>query len=113
MRTCERVRVYGFGPSCEGKYGRRYYKHEGDKRVFLGHGYDQELRVIRKMALGGKWLNLPPHIQSSIHAKKFTMVVPPCWRGKNFSRTRALKAQQGHVSDVSPEKVLRAQVSYV
>jgi len=43
LRACERVTIYGFGPSCDGKMGERYYQ---STKLHLGHAYADEMNLL-------------------------------------------------------------------
>lgn len=76
MTVCEKIFVLGFGPSCSGVVGARYYNsHAGPKHW---HHYDDELTLLEKATRHGAEAMIPPDAQSMIRAKSVQVMLPSC-----------------------------------
>jgi len=80
MSRCESVSLFGFGPSCGGEGGARYYPSSAV--VFPWHHYDEELMLLKRAsalgALGTKVL-VPPEARRWIgRATEVKAMFPPC-----------------------------------
>jgi len=109
LHTCDEVAIYGFGPTCDGELGARYY--ENDRPVWLGHGYNAELEMLKGLAHEG--IEVPSDLQSLIHAQTFTMNVPKCLEAKAFWKSSAPPTFARSVSPVPMKKLLKARVNYI
>lgn len=76
MTTCENVSILGFGPSCSGVLGDRYYT--GATGPTAWHHYAEELMLMKKAARLGTKAMIPPEVRSAIHAKTVEVRLPQC-----------------------------------
>mmetsp|Transcript_54223 Transcript_54223/g.168166 ORF Transcript_54223/g.168166 Transcript_54223/m.168166 type:complete len:363 (+) Transcript_54223:59-1147(+) len=67
MSVCDKVSVLGFGPTCDGRTGTRYYTGNG-YATSLWHHYDEELELLRKAKAKGTKAIIPPDARGWIHA---------------------------------------------
>jgi len=79
LHTCEEVRVYGFGPTCGGELGLRYYRRRNlSDHPLNWHHYDDELRLMTDAATKGWDQIFPPGFKSWVRAKSLEVVLPKC-----------------------------------
>eukprot|EP00415_Alexandrium_ostenfeldii_P000109 UN0109 len=88
MSICDRVSIFGFGPTCDGSIGRRYYREEVRAlEVASGyHHYSEELGLLIRASGAGTKAIVPPEARSWITAKKVTVALPSCVDKKVVSR---------------------------
>jgi len=83
MSRCEQVTVLGFGPSCNGQAGARYYRGAVDVAVW--HHYNEELMLLKRAAKRGSKVLLHPDVRQLISAAKTINVQVPHCVDKPFS----------------------------
>lgn len=89
MSICDKVTVVGFGPTCAGSIGDKYYKTEGGG-ILAWHHYEEELGLLfRADRLGTKAL-IPPEARKWIAAKEVRVMVPGCVDKAAVSRLNQL-----------------------
>uniref|UniRef100_A0A7S1Q2R0 Uncharacterized protein n=1 Tax=Alexandrium catenella TaxID=2925 RepID=A0A7S1Q2R0_ALECA len=76
MSICDHVSVIGFGPSCRGAVGSRYY--EGLVGVADTHHYQEELGLLLRASENGTRAIIPPEARAWIAAKNVTVALPDC-----------------------------------
>mmetsp|Transcript_27153 Transcript_27153/g.84828 ORF Transcript_27153/g.84828 Transcript_27153/m.84828 type:complete len:325 (-) Transcript_27153:52-1026(-) len=77
MSRCEQVTVLGFGPSCSGQAGARYY--EGAKHIFQWHHYSEELMLLKRAEKRGSKVLLHPDVRQWISAaQEIEVRLPDC-----------------------------------
>jgi len=84
LRTCSNLTIYGFGPSCNGDVGARYYQsEEGQPRLRHiwtdYHFYDEEFEVMRNVS--GLNQESPARLiqfKQWVRTKAITMRLPKC-----------------------------------
>eukprot|EP00415_Alexandrium_ostenfeldii_P004852 UN4852 len=77
MSICDSVSIFGFGPTCEGSIGGRYYEsHVGVGRNY--HHYDEELALLIRASEAGIRAIIPPEARAWITAKDVTVAMPTC-----------------------------------
>lgn len=85
LRTCEKVSLYGFGPTCQGESALKYY-HQKIKNpveaVFEGHKYDNELALLKYWSFRGFFL--PSGLQPLVYTKTLTVNTPACWAKQSW-----------------------------
>mmetsp|Transcript_18448 Transcript_18448/g.53596 ORF Transcript_18448/g.53596 Transcript_18448/m.53596 type:complete len:346 (+) Transcript_18448:36-1073(+) len=89
LRTCERVRVYGFGPACNGTSGGRFYDPESLQRVSWHfqpltrhHYYTDEFDRLLELSgpAGDGTAQSPARFGPGKRARSFNMRLPSCLR---------------------------------
>eukprot|EP00415_Alexandrium_ostenfeldii_P000964 UN0964 len=79
MSICNRVSIFGFGPTCDGSIGGRYYREVGEVAVASSyHHYTEELALLIRASGAGTTAIVPPEARSWITAKKVTVALPSC-----------------------------------
>jgi len=94
MGICEHVSIIGFGPSCSGSIGGRYY--QGDEHpVATSHHYEEELALLLRASAKGTRAIIPPEARAWITAKKVMVGLPQCVDKELASRLRHVFAGFG------------------
>jgi len=76
MSVCERVTVIGFGPTCSGSVGGRYYA--SDYPISGFHHYHEELALLLRAGKRGSRAIIPPEARMWLAAEKVTVALPKC-----------------------------------
>jgi len=75
LHNCDHVSVYGFGPSCNGEIGQKYYDRN---KPFKWHHYNDELNLIRGAQEGRPQGLLPESLRPWIVAQDLVLHMPAC-----------------------------------
>lgn len=79
--SCDHVTAYGFGKSCAGKTGGRYY--ENRVAVHLFHPYDAELEIMQDIAREGPRSTYLQRVPGWMRASSVTVYHPPCLKNQS------------------------------
>jgi len=76
LQHCEAVHVFGFGPTCDGTRGSRYY--ENKIKVQVKHAYNQELEMLKSAERNGPQSIMPKDLSGMVFAKSVHVHLPTC-----------------------------------
>jgi len=75
LHSCDTISIYGFGPSCSGEVGVRYYKEEIEP--MLWHNYKDELELLKEVTKIGLKA-FPRKVRGWVVARNISLHLPRC-----------------------------------
>jgi len=106
MSICNHVTVIGFGPTCSGAVGGRYYSD--DKRVTKVHHYNEELALLMRADEQGAKAMIPPEARMWLAAKKVTVALPECVDRQSAARLHQVFNRFGTAVNLVSEASFKA-----
>eukprot|EP00415_Alexandrium_ostenfeldii_P001234 UN1234 len=78
MSICDSVSIFGFGPTCHGEVGDRYYTENDIGPDTIFHHYSEELGLLLRADKYGADAIIPPEARMLITAKSVKVMLPKC-----------------------------------
>jgi len=80
LHNCDHISVYGFGPSCSGAVGMKYYNPL--HMPYTWHHYDGELELMRGASSDTPQRLLPEGLKPWAVAQNLVLHLPACFKNQ-------------------------------